>query len=119
MGGEVHFGLAGLTGADTARLNALCVNTPTREGGSEPCEVAFIFHTAEGRVLKQSSMTLMPGTGGFLDFRTAEVGLPVRRGEIVPCVRVARGAALSTLEVFDTFSGLGNVLAHGAAALAP
>ena len=118
MAGEIHVGMVGLTGFDTARINAFCPIDPLRDP-SEPCDVTFIFHDAMGRVLKQSMATLQPGTGGFLDFRTAEAGLPARRGEIQPCFRVGRGAIVATLEVFDTLTGLDTVFAHAAAALMP
>ncbi|MEO8373088.1 MAG: hypothetical protein ABI806_28135 [Candidatus Solibacter sp.] len=117
--GEVHFGLAGLIGFDTARVNAFCPDDPTSAMGSSPCEVTLIFHDTQGRILRQVTTTLQPGTGGSLDFRTTEAGLPARRGEIVPCIRVARGAVVSSVELFDTLTGLTIASMHAAAALAP
>jgi hypothetical protein len=114
--GEVMFGLAGLTGFDTARVNAVCAG---RVGAGDPCDVTVMFTTTQGRILKQATFTLLPGTGGSLDFGTAEAGLPARRGEIVPCFRVGRGAALGSFEVFDTLSGLSTVSMGAAVSLAP
>lgn len=118
-GGEIHYGSAGLTGLDTARLGAVCAKDPSRADGGDPCQVTFIVHDLQGRILKQSPVTLMPGAGGSMDFRTAEAGLPARRGEIVPCVRVLRGSVLGTLDVFDSLSGLSLTSAGAAAALLP
>ena len=62
------------------------------------------FHDPAGDILKQSSETLQPGTGGSLDLRASELGLTVRRGEIIPCIKVAGGAAFGNVQIFDNFS---------------
>lgn len=100
---EIHFGVAGITPIETARLAAFCSDespSPTVPPGS--CDVTFIFHDRAGRILKQSTMTLPPGTGGSLDLRGSEIGA-VRRGEIVPCIKVASGAAFGNVQIFDNF----------------
>ena len=109
-GGEVHFGVVGITGAETSRLNALCMD----ELG---CEVTFIFHVSGGRILKQATITLGPGASGFLDLRASEAGLTARSGEIVPCVRVGRGIAISNFEMIDTVTGLTTQVAYPATAI--
>jgi len=117
VGGEIHFGTIGITPFDTSRLNAYCPVEPTRV--AEPCDVTFIFHDTRGRILKQASRTIDPGTAGFLDFRASEAGLTVRRGEIIPCVRVGRGAVLATVETIDNLTGLTILLAHQALLATP
>ena len=117
--GELHFGLAGITPFDTLRQNAFCPDEGTRAGGSQPCDVTFIFHNNAGRILKQATVTLQPGKAGFLDVRAAEFGLTARRGEIQPCVRVERGRAIANFEMIDTFTGLTLLLANPAAPMTP
>ncbi len=95
---EVHFGTLGITAIETARLSAFC-----SDESPSPCEVTFIFHDLAGRIFKQATMTLLPGRGDSLDLRLAETGLPARRGEIVPCVKVASGAAFGNVQMFDNF----------------
>jgi hypothetical protein len=117
-GGEIHFGSFGLTAFDTLRLNALCpAGDATRT--SAPCDVTFIFHDTRGRILKQITRTLDPGAAGYLDLRAAEAGLNVRRGEIIPCVRVGNGAVVATVETIDNLTGVTTVMAHPAPLTTP
>ncbi len=105
--GEADFGLAAITPFDKGRLGAFC---PAAEGdGSDmptPCDVMFEFHDSTGRVLKQSSMTLRPGTAGFLDLTWPETGSTARRVEINPCFKAIRGAAVATFAILDSTTGL-------------
>lgn len=117
LSGEIHFGHLGLTGGDTARIGALCQSTGATAASG--CDVTFIFHDNQGRVLKESSVSLAPGASASADFRTAEAALPARRVEIIPCIRPGRGAVISSLESFDTLSGLGLLSTHAAASLVP
>jgi hypothetical protein len=91
--------LIGIASVENARLAAYCDGSvvPT------PCAVTFEFHDIQGRVLNSATVTLLPGTGGFLDMPAAKTGLasPVL---IEPCFTVLRGVALASLQVFDTFS---------------
>ena len=119
LAGELHFGPIGITPLDTARLNASCSDDATRTGIAEPCEVTFNFHASGGRIFKQATMTLAPGSSGFMDLRSGETGLTFRRGEIVPCLRVARGAIVATHETIDTFTGLTATFAYPAALVSP
>src|SRR5947207_1132086 len=98
---DANFGLIGIARFETARLTEYCDGSvvPT------PCDITFEFHDMGGRTLKQATMTLQPGTGGFLVLTPAE-GTPPEpvRGQIDPCWKVLRGVALASLEVFDNFS---------------
>ena len=113
--GELHFGVSGITGFDTARINTVCAADSRAEG----CEVTLIFHLPGGRILKQATMTLGPGEGAFLDLRSAEVGLGARPGEIIPCLRVGRGAVFATYELIDTATGFTTLVAYPATAVLP
>ena len=117
--GELHVGTVGITGFDTARLNAFCPADPTRTGGGDPCDVTFIFHDNAGRIFKQARMMLSPGKAGFLDLRAAETGLTARRVEADPCFRVGGGGAIMNFEMIDTLTGLTLLLANPAAPMMP
>jgi hypothetical protein len=109
--GDIDYGLAGITFFDTARMSASCSdesNVPGR--GPLPCDVTFEFHDAGGRTLKQTRMTLQPGTIETAELRWQEAGGTGRRVEIDPCWKVAGGAAIGALAVIDNLSGL--TLAH-------
>lgn len=107
--GDVDFGVTSITPADVARVGASC-----QEGDGSvmpvPCDVTFEFHDMQGRTLKQSHVVLQPGTSGFLDLTFAEAGSTDRHGEIDPCFKVARGAAVGTVAVVDAVTGF--TLAH-------
>lgn len=97
---EADFGLVGVTSFETARLNAFC------DGSVDPapCDVTFEFHDINGRTLRQVSMILQPETGGFVDFgQPGGPGLP-NRVELAPCIKVLRGTAQASLEIFDNFT---------------
>ena len=114
--GDVDFGLAGITSFDTARLSAFCTDEQiVRDVPPGPCDVTFEFHDINGRTLKQSRMTLQPGTGGFLDLRWQETGSPARRVEAPPCLRVGGGAAVGSLTIVDNSTGLSIAQAYPAA----
>jgi len=113
--GDLEFGPAGITPLDTARLAAYCPDEPARTGlPADPCDVTFQFHDLRGRLVKQSRMTLQPGTGGSLDLRSSEVGSSAGRVEIIPCVLVGRGLAVGSIRVLDNFTGHAQVLAYPA-----
>jgi len=113
--GDVDFGMAGITPFDTARLSAFCPNEATTPGaGPMACDVTFNFHDAQGRVIKQSRMTLQPGTSGFADLRWPEIGATARRVELDPCWTVAGGMAVGTFALIDNLTGLTIVQAYPA-----
>ena len=73
-----------------------------------------MFHDMEGVVIKETTMTLQPGTGGSLDLRRSEITSRTGRVEIIPCIRVALGAAVGGLQLYDTLTGFTTVLASPA-----
>jgi hypothetical protein len=101
---EADFGILTVTRVDTARLTAYCdvdgSVTPT------PCDIVFEFHDLKGGTLKQATMVLQPGTGGYLDFTPASAS-PV---QIDPCWKILRGVGFASLEVFDIFTQRTRVL---------
>ena len=116
--GEIDFGMAGLTAFDTGRLSASCPDDLTPAGQPpDPCNVTLIFHDVRGRVLKQSQMTLPPGTSASVDLRASEAGLTSSRGEIVPCIKVGRGMVIGGFRLLDNLTGHTNALVHPAAGL--
>ncbi|HTR36600.1 MAG TPA: hypothetical protein VMH80_11900 [Bryobacteraceae bacterium] len=93
-----HFGLTQITLLENARLTAYC-----DDSSATPCDVDFLFVHISGRVLKQATLTIQPGSSGFVDLAAAQSGIagPVL---IEPCWKVTRGAALASLEVFDVLT---------------
>ncbi len=96
---EASFGVTGIASFETARLSAFCAEYLLRV--PEPCEVEFEFGNPQGRQLKRSVISLTVGTGGFLDLTGSEAGSRGSSVEIVPCVRVLRGAVVVSLQTFD------------------
>jgi hypothetical protein len=96
---KADFGLIGIKAFENARLTAFCDGSVA----PNPCAITLEFHDIGGNTLKQSTLTLQPGTGGFLDFTASASGFggPVL---INPCFDVLRGAAFASLEVFDVFT---------------
>jgi hypothetical protein len=97
-GDEAWFGPVRLTSVETARLAAFC---PSSAAGGEACQVAFHFHDVNGRLVKEANASILPGRSAGLDF-----ALPAgaRPGEIIPCLRVLRGTAYGSFQVFDNFT---------------
>jgi hypothetical protein len=96
---EADFGLIGLTAVENARLTAYCDGSVA----PAPCEITLEFHHISGRTLKQATLILQPGTGGFLDFSAAQSGI-AGLVQIDPCWKVIRGAGFASLQVFDSFT---------------
>ena len=115
--GPAEFGLIGVTAFETARLNAFCSSDPSVPPG--PCAVSFEFLDIGGRTLKQTTMTLQPDTGGFLDLRPVEAGLTSNRLTVLARLRVGRGGAIAPLEVFDNSTGRTSIFAHPGTLLLP
>src|SRR5262245_19302649 len=101
---EVFFSQTRITSLDIARIGVFCLSDANAAGAPEPCAVALHFHDLRGNILKQAEMMLLPDTGGFLDLRFSEMGLTSRQGEIIPCLRVERGIAVGSVELFDAFA---------------
>ena len=107
------FGLVGVGGGETARLNAYCrADIPPG-----PCVVGFAFYDAQGNIVKQIAMTLMPGRAGSLEIQGAEAGVTLRM-QVVPAMKVGRGAVLATLEIFESQTGATRAV-MGPAAMSP
>ena len=104
---QADFGLIGITAFENARLTAYCDGSVA----PNPCAVTLEFHDLGGRTLKQSTLTLPAGSCGFLDFTPppAAFGGPI---QIDPCFDILRGAAFTSLEVFDTFSQRTRILVN-------
>src|SRR5689334_1436899 len=95
---DVHFGPTGISAQETARLNAFCDGSVV----PSPCQVTFEFRSPEGRMLLSRTITLQPGTGGFLDLPAERAGIVRGFGQIDPCWDIQLGAAFASLEVFET-----------------
>ena len=103
--GEVDFGQASITPADTARVGAHC---PEVDGSvvPPPCDITFEFHDSQGRTLKQVQMFVQPGAVGVANLSYAETRSTARRVELEPCIKVARGAVIGTFAIVDNTTGL-------------
>jgi hypothetical protein len=107
------FGMIGVDPSETVRLNAVCADGPLPgDVPPGPCAVTLVFRDSSGRALKQSTQTLLPGQGAFLDLRGAEATPPPdpdrigRRTEVHPWIQpVGRGFIFATVEVFDDATG--------------
>jgi len=97
---EADFGLIGITGFETARLNAFCDGSVT----PIPCDITFEFHDISGRTLKQVSMIIQPEASGFVDFSLGAGLFVAGRVEIDPCWTILRGTAQASVEIFDNFT---------------
>jgi len=95
---DVHFGPTSLASTETARLNAYCDGSVV----PGPCQVKFEFFAVDGSVLLAETISLAPGTAGFVDLPAAKAGIGRGRGTIDPCWDIAFGGALASLEIFDS-----------------
>jgi hypothetical protein len=130
---DSDFGLVALAANENARVYALCdgsvaPNPATTDSNGTPsgtpCVVQIEFHDINGPTLKQSSLILPPGAGGFaeftapapieidpsLDFTISDTRAADGPAQITPCFKVARGAAVGTLAIVDSATNL--TLAH-------
>jgi hypothetical protein len=98
--GEADFGLMGITGFESARLNAFCDGSVVLT----PCDITFEFHDINGRTLKQVSTIVQPESTGFVDFTLGASLFVPGRVEIDPCFTILRGTAQASVEIFDNFT---------------
>ncbi|PWU02710.1 MAG: hypothetical protein C5B51_20375 [Terriglobia bacterium] len=101
------FGLIGIDPFETARLNAVCADTPL-PGGAQPgpCLVSLAFRDTSGRVLTQVTQSLQPGQATSLDLNGAQVAMRGSRFEVQPYVPSnGSGYVMVTTEVFETSNG--------------
>ena len=108
------FGVIGVDPYATARLNAVCPDSPLPGGVSPgPCNVTLAFRDINGNVLSRAVKTLLPGQGTWLDWNGAQIGRG--RTEIQPSVPVGgTGFVLLTVELFDNQTGRTIVTMHPA-----
>jgi hypothetical protein len=71
---RINFGVLGITGGQTARLNVVSLTPPPEPDRStpppepeRPVQVELMFFDSQGNVLLRSTETLMPGHAAFLD----------------------------------------------------
>ena len=104
---DTPFGQIGVGASETARINAYCrADVPPG-----PCVVGFAFYDTQGRILKQITLTVMPGRAGSLDIQAMAVDRTALRTQVVPWIKMAGGGTvLATLEVFDNQSGASRVM---------
>src|SRR5258708_22139670 len=102
------FGLIGVSIFQTARLNAVCADTPLPGGLTPgPCVVTLAFNDASGTEIKRTTQTLRPGQAMSLDLRGADGPRTGNRAEYQPCIEPeGSGFVLATVEVFDNFTGI-------------
>jgi hypothetical protein len=98
--GNVEFGPVNLTRSDTGRTKAFCDGSVRTA-----CNVTFAFFDASGRMLKESRMTLQPGTIGFADLLYSEAGSTDRTVEIRPMLSVGEGPAIASFALIEAGSG--------------
>ena len=70
------------------------------------CQADLAFRDVNGRVLKQSHLTLAPGTASFLDLNFEETGSTGRRATIIPSLTVSGGPAAGGFAVLDSATGI-------------
>ena len=97
---DSDFGTIGITSFETARMIAFCDGSVV----PAPCDITFTFHDLNGKVLKQTTMTLAPETTGFLDFSLTGLAVFSGRVEINPGWTVLRGTAQASLELIENFT---------------
>src|SRR5262245_1223757 len=116
------FGLAGITTAETARLNVVVTS-----GTSAGCRVAMAFIHSDGRVLKQDVKAVLPGRATYLEITGIEAALPpgpiAVRTAIRPIVEIAPVQTgdvcrmLASFELVDNATGRTAIFAHPTPAL--
>ena len=126
-------GVVGIAQGQTARFNVLnpaAAASATSTAAATPvaCTAALKYYDAVGALLKSSTVTVAPGTAGYLDlFSDVDLALAVgQRRQIrvtvsVPLMPAATSGAeaepicrlVGTLEIFDPFTGRADVVLGG------
>jgi hypothetical protein len=126
-------GVVGIAQGQTARFNVLnpapAVSvTSTTAAAPAACTAVLTYHDAVGALLKTSTVTVAPGTAGYLDlFSDVDLALVIgQRRQIrvtfsVPLVPAATATAtptpacqlIGTLEIFDAITGRADVVLGG------
>ena len=98
--GNVEFGPVNLTRSDTGRTKAFCDGSVRTA-----CNVTISYFDANGRMLKESRMTLQPGTSGFTDLSYSEAGSTDRTVEIRPTLNIGEGPVIASFALLDAEGG--------------
>lgn len=126
-------GVVGIAQGQTARFNVLnpapaVSATTTTTSAPAACSAVLTYYDAVGTQLKTSTVTVAPGTAGFLDlFSDVDLALSIgQRRQIrvtvaVPLVPAATATAtakpacrlIGTLEIFDSITGRADVVLGG------
>jgi hypothetical protein len=106
--GNLDSGPVSLTRGDTGRLKVYCDGSVRVEGTLRfaSCQADLAFHDTNGRLLKQSRLTLAPGTAGFLDLTFDETRSLDRRAVVIPSLNVTGGPAVGSLAVLESATGI-------------
>jgi hypothetical protein len=106
--GNLDSGPVSLTRGDTGRLKVYCDGSVRVEGTLRfaSCQADLAFHDTNGRLLKQSRLTLAPGTAGFLDLPFDETRSLDRRAVVIPSLNVTGGPAVGSLAVLESATGI-------------
>jgi len=102
------FGMIGLAINESARLSAVCADGPLPGGvPAVQCTATLGFTDVNGRMIQQTTVTLQPGQGTFLDLPGANLPRAgARRVEADPYIRPAgAGFILASVEIFDELTG--------------
>jgi hypothetical protein len=106
--GNLDSGPVTIARGDTGRLKVYCDGSVRVEATLrfESCQAGLTFHDANGGVLKQSRMTLAPGTAAFLDLSFDETRSIDRRAVVIPSLNVSGGPAVGGFAVLDGATGI-------------
>lgn len=130
---ETRTSVVGIAQGQTARFNVLnpapaASTASTTITAPAACSAALNYYDAVGALLKSSTVTVAPGTAGYLDlFSDVDLALAVgQRRQIRVTVSVTLGPAatpdakaqpvcrlIGTLEVFDALTGRADVMLGG------
>lgn len=112
--GPVHLPLAtvGVTLGQTARINVVNSPDPNNPAPPEPIIVEMCFHDTNGDLILdrsrrpvQTTVTIDPHHGDFLDLNGNLVAGPGGRVVVIPCVRILKisdgSLAVPTFEIFN------------------
>jgi hypothetical protein len=102
------FGMIGIAINEAARVNAVCsAGMLPGNATPSPCTVTLAFEDVNHNLLQQTTVTLQPGQGTFLDLHGSDLARGgARRVEAQPCIKPAgTGFVLGTVEIFDELTG--------------
>jgi hypothetical protein len=141
----VSTGMVGLAGSQTAQLNVVNLSStpPTSSAAAtSPCEVQLEFWDPQNKLVKSLQITnLSPGTAGSLQIKLPDVATSATRTDVRGVVRTtpatftttspqpgqpvmpiafpARCSVATTLEVFDSATGVTQALTSDTKSIQP